>query len=97
MTDKNTNGTASKRPLSIVTWNVNSLKAREEYVADYLDTAAPDVLCLQELKLTDDAVPRDLFESRGYELAIHGQKQWNGVLIASKSPLSAGVSGSIGP
>lgn len=74
--------------MKVVTWNVNSLKARHEYVADYLDTRAPDVLCLQELKLTDDAVPRELFESRGYELAIHGQKQWNGVLIASKLPLT---------
>lgn len=88
MTDEAASGVPFKKPLSIVTWNVNSLKARQEYVADYLDNAGPDVLCLQELKLTDEAVPRDLFESRGYELAIHGQKQWNGVLIASKRPLT---------
>ncbi len=79
--------------MKIVTWNVNSLKARHDYVEGYLDTAKPDVLCLQELKLQTDAVPRELFESRGYHLAIHGQKQWNGVLIASKSPLTDVVCG----
>jgi exodeoxyribonuclease-3 len=75
--------------MKIVTWNVNSLKARADYVSMYLDRDdAPDVLCLQELKLETDKVPRDLFESRGYHLAVHGQKQWNGVLIASRWPLT---------
>jgi exodeoxyribonuclease-3 len=73
--------------MDIVTWNVNSLKARAEFVAAYLDEADPDVLCVQELKLESDKVPRALFEDRGYHLAIHGQKQWNGVLIASKTAL----------
>jgi exodeoxyribonuclease-3 len=73
--------------LDIVTWNVNSLKARAEFVSLYLDSAKPDVLCIQELKLETDKVPREMFESRGYHLAIHGQKQWNGVLIASRYPL----------
>ncbi|MDP6942754.1 MAG: exodeoxyribonuclease III, partial [Myxococcota bacterium] len=73
--------------MKICTWNVNSLKARQEYVSLFLDEVAPDVLCIQELKLETDKVPREMFESRGYDLAIHGQKQWNGVLIASKSPL----------
>ena len=71
-----------------MTWNVNSLKAREEFVFDYLDEAQPDVVCLQELKLEEEAVPRERFEERGYEVAIHGQRQWNGVLIASKAPIS---------
>jgi exodeoxyribonuclease-3 len=74
----------AERRVKIVTWNVNSLKARHDYVERYLDAASPDVLCLQELKLQDHAVPRALFESRGYALAIHGQKQYNGVLIASR-------------
>ena len=73
--------------MKIVSWNVNSLKARRELVELYLDEVGPDVLCLQELKLTTEAVPRQSFESRGYHLAVHGQKQWNGVLIASKTPL----------
>ena len=74
--------------MKIVTWNVNSLKARAERVARYLDLARPDVLCLQELKLEADKVPRELFEARGYHLAIHGQRQWNGVLVASRTPLT---------
>ncbi len=77
----------------LVTWNVNSLKAREQFVADYLDETRPDVVCLQELKLTEDNVPKELFEERGYQLAIHGQLQWNGVLIASKRPLTNVVKG----
>jgi len=74
--------------MNIVTWNVNSLKARAEYVEWYLDSASPDVLCLQELKLEDAFVPRALFESRGYHVETHGQKQWNGVLIASKEAIT---------
>ncbi|MEM7584988.1 MAG: exodeoxyribonuclease III [Acidobacteriota bacterium] len=74
--------------MRIVTWNVNSLKAREDFVGHYLDEEAPDVLCLQELKMETEKVPTELFESRGYYLAIHGQKSWNGVLIAAKSPLT---------
>ena len=74
--------------VKVVTWNVNSLKARAQFVSLFLDEEAPDVLCLQELKLTDSDVPREMFETRGYHLAVHGQPQWNGVLIASKTPIS---------
>lgn len=77
----------------IVTWNVNSLAARADFVALFLDEVRPDVLCIQELKLETEKVPRDLFASRGYETAIFGQKSWNGVLIASKAPLSDVVTG----
>ena len=73
--------------LEIVTWNVNSLKARAEFVERYLAETQPDILGIQELKLESDKVPRELFEQHGYHLAIHGQKQWNGVLIASKFPI----------
>ena len=73
--------------MKIVTWNVNSLKARTEFVGLYLDAEAPDVLCIQELKLDTDAVPVELFESRGYHVAMHAQRQWNGVLIASRQPI----------
>ncbi|MEM7050446.1 MAG: exodeoxyribonuclease III [Acidobacteriota bacterium] len=74
--------------MRIVTWNVNSLNARRDYVSLYLDAESPDVLCLQELKMEADKVPVEIFEERGYELAIHGQKSWNGVLIAAKEPIS---------
>lgn len=79
--------------MQIMTWNVNSLKAREDFVLDYLDETQPDVVCMQELKLEEDAVPKELLEQRGYQVAIHGQKQWNGVLIASKKPISNIVKG----
>ncbi len=73
--------------MKLVTWNVNSLNVRQEYVSGFLDRVQPDVLALQELKLETHKVPRELFESRGYHLAVFGQPQWNGVLIASKGPI----------
>ena len=79
--------------MQLITWNVNSLKAREQFVTEYLEETQPDVLCLQELKQTEEAVNQELFKSRGYEVAIHGQSQWNGVLIASKKPITNVVKG----
>ncbi len=79
--------------LRIVTWNVNSLNARREFVEKYLDARAPEVLCLQELKLPTEKVPIEIFEERGYHVAVHGQPRWNGVLIASKEPLEDVVLG----
>ncbi len=73
--------------MRIVTWNVNSLKARAEHVARFLDQVAPTVLCMQELKLEDDKIPRELFSSRGYHLVHHGQRTYNGVAIASRLPM----------
>ncbi len=74
--------------MRIVTWNVNSLNARREFVEKYLDAESPDVICLQELKLDTPDVPTEVFTSRGYEVAVHGQPKWNGVAIASKRGLS---------
>lgn len=74
--------------MRLVTWNVNSLNARTEHVQAFLDRVAPDVIGLQELKLTDDRVPRALFEDRGYAVESFGQKTYNGVLIASKLPMT---------
>ena len=79
--------------MRIATWNVNSLKARLEKVAWWLDRARPDVLLLQETKLTDAAAPRDVFERWGYELAHYGQGRWNGVAIASRVGLADVVQG----
>ena len=70
--------------MRIATWNVNSLRARLEKVVWWLERAKPDVLLMQETKLTDDDVPRDAFESAGYEVAHHGEGRWNGVAIASR-------------
>ena len=79
--------------MKLVTWNVNSLNVRGPLVEQFLDEVQPDVLCLQELKLPTERVPRDIFEKRGYHVAVHGQPRWNGVLIASKTPITDVVMG----
>jgi exodeoxyribonuclease-3 len=73
--------------MKIATWNVNSVKARIDTVTQWLKDAAPDVVCLQEIKCMDDAFPRGVFEDLGYNCAVHGQKTYNGVAILSKRPL----------
>ena len=70
--------------MRIATWNVNSLKARLEKVQWWLARARPDVLLMQETKLTDADAPFDAFRDAGYELAHHGEGRWNGVAIASR-------------
>jgi exodeoxyribonuclease-3 len=74
--------------MKIVTWNVNSLRARAELVTLFLDEEAPDVLCLQELKMETDTVPVEIFAERGYAVEAHGQKSWNGVLVAAREEIS---------
>ncbi|HJN74661.1 MAG TPA: exodeoxyribonuclease III [Myxococcota bacterium] len=74
--------------MRIVTWNINSLKARREHVIGFLDAVSPTLLCLQELKLPDSQIDRELFSSRGYHLVTHGQPTYNGVAIASRLPMS---------
>jgi exodeoxyribonuclease III len=71
----------------LATWNVNSIKQRVPRLLPWLDQRQPDVVCLQETKLTDDALAEllgDQLVSRGYEFALHGEMQWNGVAILSK-------------
>jgi len=75
-------------PVSITTFNVNSIGARLPNVLGWIDAATPDILLLQELKCVDDAFPRLELEQRGYTCATHGQKTYNGVAILSKFPLS---------
>ena len=70
--------------MRIATWNVNSLKARLERVEGWLERARPDVLLIQETKLTDDDAPLMPFRMAGYELLHHGEGRWNGVAIASR-------------
>ncbi|MDE2184425.1 MAG: exodeoxyribonuclease III [Alphaproteobacteria bacterium] len=82
--------------MKIATWNVNSVKARIEAIRLWISEAAPDVLCLQEIKCANEAFPRSVFEDLGYNCAIHGQKTYNGVAILSKRPLedvAAGLPG----
>jgi exodeoxyribonuclease III len=73
--------------MRIATWNVNSLKARLEKVRWWLGRAAPDVVLVQETKLGDADVARDLFADLGYEVAHHGEGRWNGVAIISRKGL----------
>jgi exodeoxyribonuclease III len=68
----------------IATWNVNSLKARQPRVEEWLEYARPDVLCMQETKLADAAFPALAFAALGYESASFGDGRWNGVAIVSR-------------
>jgi exodeoxyribonuclease-3 len=77
--------------MRIATWNVNSLKARLEAVESWLQRAQPDVLLMQETKLSDDDAPEMPFRMAGYELLHHGEGRWNGVAIASKVGLESPV------
>lgn len=73
--------------MKIASWNINSIKARLPVVLRWLDMVQPDILFMQELKGIVENFPRAEFENRGYNLAINGQKTYNGVAIASKLPL----------
>jgi len=71
-------------PLTLATWNVNSLKVRLQHLLDWLGTHAVDVVCLQETKLPDDRFPVDLLQQAGYESVFTGQKTYNGVAILTR-------------
>ena len=70
--------------MRIATWNVNSVKQRIENLTAWLTERAPDIVCLQETKTVDEAFPRQAIEALGYNVAVHGQKTFNGVAILSK-------------
>ncbi len=74
--------------MRIATWNVNSLKARQEAVEKWLERAAPDVLLIQETKLSDADAPVMPMRMLGYEMAHHGEGRWNGVAILSRVGIS---------
>ncbi|MEJ2123354.1 MAG: exodeoxyribonuclease III [Alphaproteobacteria bacterium] len=77
----------------IATWNVNSITVRSELVAEWIDENQPDVVCLQELKCQETKFPYSIFEDKGYNTAVHGQKTYNGVALLSKWPLSDIITG----
>jgi exodeoxyribonuclease-3 len=80
----------------VATWNVNSLKQRLPRLLPWLDERQPDVVCLQETKLADDALAAllgDQLRQRGYEIAANGEVQWNGVAILSRVGLEQVVRG----
>jgi exodeoxyribonuclease III len=86
-------------PVRIATWNVNSVKQRVPRLLPWLDQRRPDVVCLQETKLSDQAFAELLggeLAGRGYEVAVHGEGQWNGVAILSRVGLGEVVPGVAG-
>lgn len=74
--------------MKAATWNVNSIKARLPNVLAWLQKAQPDVVMLQEIKTIDDNFPAMEIQELGYNVAVHGQKSYNGVAILSKLPIS---------
>src|SRR3954468_14993055 len=82
--------------MRIATWNVNSLKQRLPRLLPWLDERKPDVVCLQETKLADEAFAELLHEQldeRGYEVAAYGEPAWNGVAILSRVGLEDVIRG----
>jgi len=79
--------------MRLATWNVNSLVARLPYVLEWADANKPDVLCMQETKLADDAFPEGAFAELGYDAAHFGDGRWNGVGIVSRVGLDQPVCG----
>jgi exodeoxyribonuclease-3 len=73
--------------MRLATWNVNSVNARLETVLGWFEEASPDVAVLQEIKCIDEKFPAEAFERLGYNVAVHGQKTYNGVAMLSKTPL----------
>lgn len=80
--------------IKIATWNVNSIRSRITHLLDLLRSDnAPDILLLQELKCVDDAFPYMEIEDAGYNVAVHGQKTYNGVAVLSKFPIDEVIKG----
>ena len=73
--------------MKIATWNVNSIRTRQQQVIDWLKINPVDILCLQETKVIDQDFPRSPFAELGYHIYVSGQKSYNGVAIFSRSPM----------
>ena len=70
--------------MKIISWNVNSVRARIENILDYIKDSNPDILLLQEIKAQEETFPKDIFKDIGYNSFVFGQKSYNGVAIISK-------------
>ncbi|MGE0790887.1 MAG: exodeoxyribonuclease III [Sandaracinaceae bacterium] len=70
--------------MRIATWNINGMNARGDYLKHWLRAVTPDLVGLQELKMTDDKFPAAELEALGYRATTHGQKSWNGVAVLSR-------------
>lgn len=74
--------------MRIATWNINSIRARQQRLLDWLDREEPDVLCLQELKAEQDALPVEALRQAGYHCQAFGQRTYNGVALLSRTELT---------
>jgi exodeoxyribonuclease III len=83
--------------VKVASWNVNSIRARQERVLAWLQKQRPDVLCLQETKILDEQFPAEAYRELGYESCFFGQKSYNGVAILSRHPIEDVRRGLIGP
>lgn len=75
--------------MRVAAWNINSITARLDFVLDFLRTHEPDAVCIQELKVTDEAFPQLAFTQAGYRALTYGQAQWNGVAVLVKTSADA--------
>jgi exodeoxyribonuclease III len=82
--------------MRIATWNVNSIRQRMDNLQAWLKERQPDIVCLQEIKCMDEVFPREPIEALGYNVAVHGQKTFNGVALLSKLPFDEVAPGLIG-
>ena len=73
---------------TLATWNINSVRLRENIVSRLMSEEMPDILCLQECKCLAEQIPTEAFEKLGYRYRVaRGQKSYNGVAILSKLPM----------
>ena len=87
---------ASRYPVLIASWNVNSVRTRLAHVLAWLEEHQPDLLCLQETKVDDPLFPIAAFETIGYQVSFHGQKSYNGVALLSRQALEDVRTGFLG-
>jgi exodeoxyribonuclease III len=87
MRDQTTPSPKPAAAMRFVTWNINGIKARIEGLVTWLKETSPDVVALQEIKSVDEGFPAGEIEALGYNVAVHGQKGFNGVALLSKLPL----------
>ncbi len=73
--------------MRVASWNINSLRKRLDRLVAWLGETAPDIVCLQETKCTDEQFPSTALKAAGYEAAFHGQKSYNGVAILARTEL----------
>ncbi len=74
--------------MKIATWNVNSIRSRLPRIADFCTAQEPDVLCMQETKVSDDLFPAKELRALGYEVIFAGERSHNGVAVASRLPMT---------